>query len=262
MGAQDIGIFELIIAYATLLISIGILRFLKINLFKDLVTSFSRMTIQLLLVGLYLSYIFKYNSLWLNCLYILIMMAAANHSLLKNSGLKLQLFSFTFPSLLIGIGGVLAYFTLLVFKPEPMYDAKYMIPVAGMLLGNSMNRTIVTLERFYNSIKQDNEGYVSLVTMGGSVSESIMPYFRTAYKAGIAPTLANFATIGLVSLPGMMTGQILGGSTPMVAIKYQIVILLAIYIATEISTILAVLFSLKRGFNRFGFLRHEIFKNS
>lgn len=260
MGAQDIGIFELIVAYCTLIISLLVMRALKINLYKDFIISFTRMTIQLFLVGLYLSYIFSFNNFALNCIYVLIMMAVANHSLLNSSGLKLKLFSFTFPSLVIGIGSVLLFYTVLVFKPTPLYDAKYLIPVAGMLLGNSMGRTIITLERFYNSIKNDEEGYASLVTMGGSVKETTMPYFRAAYKAGIAPSLANYATIGLVFLPGMMTGQILGGSSPMVAIKYQIVIILAIYIATEISTLLAVFLSLKRGFNSFGFLRHDIFK--
>ena len=129
-----------------------------------------------------------------------------------------------------------------------------------MLLGNSMRRTIITLERFYGSIRRDWEGYLSLVMMGATVSEASKPYLRTAYKAGLEPMLANTATMGLVFLPGMMTGQILGGSSPAMAIKYQIVIMLAITAAAELSTLLSVRLSLRRAFDAWGYLRQELFR--
>ena len=188
------------------------------------------------------------------------MLAVANVSVLKGSGLRLALFAHTFPALLVAIGATLAYFTIFVFDPEPLYDAKYMIPVAGMLLGNSMRRTIVTLERFYTSIRRDPEGFAALLTMGATVREAARPYLRNAYSAGIGPVMASLATMGLVSLPGMMTGQILGGSSPAVAIRYQIAIMLAIFVATEIATLLSILLSLRRSFDAYGFLRPGVFR--
>ncbi len=261
MGSKDISFFSMLLAYAIIFGSLYIFRFLRINLFRELIISVGRMGLQLFLVGLYLTVLFRWNDATLNVLYILVMLAVANYSVLRNSGLKMEFFAYTLPALVIGVGLTLLYYSLLVFSPEPAYDAKYIIPIAGMLLGNSMTRIIVTLERFYATIRQDAEGYASLLTMGATVKEAMLPYFRTAYKAGISPALANMATMGIAFLPGMMTGQILGGASPMVAIKYQIAIVLAIFVATELSTMLVVFFSLRRGFDRAGFLRTGIFKD-
>ncbi len=180
--------------------------------------------------------------------------------LLRGSGLSLRLFFVTYPALLLAVGLVLAYFMLLVFAPDPVLDARYVIPVAGMLLGNSMNRAIITLERFYSDIRADQAGYVSLVAMGATLREATAPYLATAYRAGLAPSLANTANIGLVFLPGMMTGQILGGSEPMTAIEYQIAIILAIFVTTELASLLAIRFSMIRGFDDLGFLDPSVFR--
>ena len=257
---NDISMFNMMLTVATIVLTFIIFYILKINLFKEAVISAGRMTIQLFLVGIYLSWIFRFNHPFINIAYILFMAAIANYTLIKNSGLRLNLFNYTFPALLIGLSTVLVYFMFFVYTPTPIYDAKYLIPIAGMLLGNSMTRAIVTFERFYNSVKDDSEGFASFIVMGGTVREAIIPYLRTAYKAGISPSLANMATIGIVFLPGMMTGQILGGSPPIVAIKYQITISLAILAATELSTLLMILFSLKKGFDSYGFLNMNVFK--
>ena len=118
------------------------------------------------------------------------MIAVANYSLLKSSGLSRVFFAYTFPALLLAIGAVLTYYIVYVFTPVPLYDARYVIPVAGMLLGNSMRRTIITLERFYSSIRQDIDGYSSYIAMGATVREAASPYIAEAYRAGLSPALA------------------------------------------------------------------------
>ena len=260
MGSVDIQITGMIFAFVPLLLSFGLLSVLGLRRHATLAISFGRMTVQLWLVGLYLSYIFAWNHWAVTFGYVLLMLAVANVSLLQGSGLRFVMFRYTFPALLLGMGLTLTYFTLLVFRPEPLHDARYVIPLAGMLLGNSMNRTIITLERFYSAIRSEHEGYASVVTMGATVREATAPYLRTAFRAGFEPFVANVASVGLVFLPGMMTGQILAGSPPDVAIKYQIVVMLAILVATELSTVLSVVFSLRRSFDDYGFLRTDIFK--
>lgn len=262
MGAHDISNTGLALATCSLLVSVIVYSLTKVGLAKDLFISMGRMGVQLSLVGLYLTGVFQLNHPVVNIGYIFLMMAAANYSVLKNTGLRRSMFFFTFPATFISIGAVTVYFMTLVFKPNPLYDARYLIPIAGMLLGNSMNRTIVTLERFYSSVKKDESSYCSLVAMGATVNEASTAYLKTAYRAGLGPALANLATMGIVSLPGMMTGQILGGSDPLVAIKYQIAIILAIYVATDLSALLSISFSKKKGFTRYGFLNNDIFKNS
>ena len=257
-GARDIDHWGLILAFVPVLLSLVVLGLLGIRRKRELLVSIARMGVQLWLVGLYLTYLFTWNHIAVTAGYILLMLAVANVSVLRGSGLRLQLFAYTLPALFVAIAATLAYYTVFVFVPDPLYDARYLIPIAGMLLGNCMRRTIVTLERFYRSIRNDPEGYAALLTMGATVPEASMPYLRDAYAAGIGPVLASIATMGLVSLPGMMTGQILGGSPPDVAIKYQIVIMLAIFIATEIATLLSIFLSLRRSFDAYGFFRPEV----
>jgi putative ABC transport system permease protein len=94
--------------------------------------------------------------------------------------------------------------------------------------------------------------------MGGSRLQALKPFFRESFVASVNPILASMATIGIVSLPGMMTGQILGGSIPMVAIKYQIIIMLAIFYTQFFSVFLSLFFSIKLGFDDFDVLRKEL----
>lgn len=259
MGAADISTLGMVLAYLPLVLTLLVFRMLRIRMVGTLLVSLGRMSVQLGLVGLYLTVLFRFDHPALNVGYVLFMTAVANYTVLRSSGLSLRFYTATLPALVVAIVAVLSFYTLLVFRPEPLYSARYMIPIAGMLLGNSMNRCIVTVERFYSSIRRDREGFAAYVTFGATVREAATPYLRSAYRAGIAPVLANAATMGLVSLPGMMTGQILGGSEPAVAIKYQIAIILAIFAATELATVLSVLLSLRRGFDRFGFLREGMF---
>ncbi|MBN2717806.1 MAG: ABC transporter permease [Deltaproteobacteria bacterium] len=260
MGAHDISNLGLVLAACSLTVSVAVYALTKVGLTKNLFISMGRMGIQLALVGLYLTGLFGLNHPAVNIGYILLMMGAANYSVLKNSGLKQSMFMYTFPATLFSVGAVATYFMLLVFQPTPLYDARYLIPIAGMLLGNSMNRTIVTMERFYSSVKKDESGYSALIAMGATVTEATSANLKVAYRAGLGPALANLATMGIVSLPGMMTGQILGGSDPAVAIKYQVAIILAIYVATDLSALLCITFSKRKGFTPFGFLNHSIFK--
>jgi putative ABC transport system permease protein len=260
LGASDIAWHGMLAAYAVLIVSLLLLRITRVRLARELLVAVARMSLQLYLVGFYLSALFELNSPLVNVAWVLVMVAAANLSLLRGSGLSLRLFFVTYPALLLAVGLVLAYFMLLVFTPDPVLDARYVIPVAGMLLGNSMNRAIITLERFYSDIRADQAGYVSLVAMGATLREATAPYLATAYRAGLAPSLANTANIGLVFLPGMMTGQILGGSEPMTAIEYQIAIILAIFVTTELASLLAIRFSMIRGFGDLGFLDPSVFR--
>jgi putative ABC transport system permease protein len=260
MGANDIPILGMALALASVLASLVVYRITRVGLEKELLISVGRMTLQLAVVGVYITFIFELNHPAVNIGYIFLMVGVANYSLLRNAGMVTKMFRYTFPALLLAVFSVIAYFFVFVFRPTPLYEAAYLIPVAGMLLGNSMNRTIVTMERFYNAVKRGEERYAALLAMGATLREATAPFLKEAYRAGLAPSLANMAAMGIAFLPGMMTGQILGGSSPTVAVKYQIAIVLAIFVSTDIASILCITFSMRRGFDRFGFLRNDIFK--
>jgi putative ABC transport system permease protein len=237
-----------------------ILRWTGVPLVRQMFMATGRMTVQLVLVALYLEFIFRINSFWVNCGWVLIMIVIANLNITHSAGLKLQRL---FPALLAGLAAgtlpVVGFFVCVSVRPEPFYDARYLIPISGMVLGNCLRANVVALERFYSAIRANTREFITYLSLGATRQEACRPYLRQALQASITPTLSTMATIGLVSLPGMMTGQILGGSLPMTAIKYQIAIMLAIFCATVITVFANVLFSQRTAFTPYGLLDPDIF---
>jgi putative ABC transport system permease protein len=217
------------------------------------------MSIQLLLVGIYLKMLFDLNNPWLNGLWILIMLLVADVSILRRAGLKVRYFALaTFTAVASSILFSTAYLVILVIQPTHYYDAHYIVPLAGMILGNCLQGNVIALERFYSSLRKNENEYTTFLMLGATRWEAVRPYFRDAVKAAINPTIASMATMGLVSLPGMMTGQILGGSEPWLAVKYQIAIMICIFTSTTIASILNLKFSLTIAFNAFDVLKNEL----
>jgi len=259
MGAHDIGILSLALLLVFLIPVLWLGGRFKLSLNRTILWSILRMSIQLSLVGLYLKYLFKFNLAWVNVLYILVMVAVAAYSVLKSSRLKLsKLFGPVFLSILLPVGTVLLFINSFVVRIDNIFDAKYLIPICGMLLGNSMRNNIIGLSNFYAGLRENEKIYLYSIALGGRRMQALAPYFQASVIASINPILASMATIGIVSLPGMMTGQILGGSIPMVAIKYQIVIMLGIFYTQFFSVCLSLLFSIQLGFDEFDVLRKEL----
>jgi putative ABC transport system permease protein len=188
------------------------------------------------------------------------MISIACQAIIRSSNLKITLFFIpVFFSLLIPFTIILVFFNGVVVRIDNLFEAKYMIPIGGMLLGNCLRSIIIGLNNFYSGIQKDEKTYLYSISLLNNRIPALKPYFTRSFLAAITPTLASMATIGLVSLPGMMTGQILGGSMPTVAIKYQIAIMFSIFYTEYFSTMLSVLFSLKVGFNELDGLNHDIF---
>jgi putative ABC transport system permease protein len=260
MGARDLSILSLVSLAVFLIPVFFINRRLGLGINRTMVTSVVRMCVQLSFVGLYLEFLFRFNSPVLNTVYLLIMISIACQSIVRSSRLRVKkLFIPVFLSLAIPFVMVLFFFNAVVVRIDNLFEAKYLIPIGGMLLGNCLRSIIVGLNGFYSGIRKDEKVYLYSLSLLGSRIQALMPYFRENFLAAVTPTLASMATIGLVALPGMMTGQILGGSIPMVAIKYQIAIMFSIFYTEYFSTILSVLFSLKVGFNSLDVLNRDIF---
>lgn len=260
MGAQDLSILSLVSLLVFLLPIFFINRRLGLAINKTMISSILRMCFQLSFVGVYLEFLFRFNSPVLNTVYLLIMIAIACQSIVRSSHLKVQKFFIpVFFSLLVPFVILLFFFNAVVVRIDNLFEAKYLIPIGGMLLGNCLRSMIIGLNGFYSGIKKDEKVYLYSISLMGSRIHALMPYFKEHFLAAITPTLASMATIGLVALPGMMTGQILGGSLPIIAIKYQIAIMFSIFYTEYFSTILSVLFSLKVGFNELDVLNQDIF---
>ncbi|HOF00240.1 MAG TPA: iron export ABC transporter permease subunit FetB [Spirochaetota bacterium] len=245
-GATDIKLPFMLIGFLTLAIPITLSLIYKINITREIAVSVARMTVQLALVGIVLQYLFKWNYLWLTSIWFIFMIGVADFNILKKTKIKIKKMPFfIFISITISVTSILAFLIIVVIRPTPLYDAKHLIPLGGMILGNSMNGISLALERFYSALTKNKKEYYSYISMGANSDEGSARFCKEAYRAALIPTISNMATLGLVSLPGMMTGQILGGSEPTVAIKYQIIIMIAIFSSTSISALLSLKF-LKR----------------
>ena len=232
----DINWFELALFSLILLIPLTINKRYKLGIAKDTVISVVRMTVQLVLVGVYLEYLFKLNSLAVNLLWLAIMIVVGASSIVSKTNLpKKPLMWPLIAGLSSSLFPLLAAIAFGLVKPEPFYNAQYMIPLAGMLLGNSLSSNIVALQNLFTAFEQRKSEYEAAISLGASPKYASFPFLQEALRKSLAPILASMATTGLVTLPGMMTGQILGGASPMVAIKYQLVIMLAIFVMLSVS---------------------------
>ncbi len=257
----DINYLRLFLGYALMLIPIGILWYYKTGLVKDTIIATLRMTVQLLLVGLYLEYIFKLNNAWLNIAWLIIMATLATSTIIRRTGLKYKYFlAPILISTLISILIIDAYFLGIVIKLDNVFDARYLIPITGMLLGNTIRNVIISLNAFYNRIDDEQNLYRWYLANGATRKEALLPFMRDALKKAFNPVIANTAIMGLISLPGMMTGQILGGSNPNVAVKYQIMLMITIFSSGILNVLLSIRFSNRFAFDHYGNLRKEIFR--
>ncbi|WP_298772788.1 ABC transporter permease [uncultured Shewanella sp.] len=249
----EISWLELSLFGFILLIPLGINYFLKLALTQEIIISALRMAIQLVLVGLYLQYLFTLNSLWVNVLWLLLMALIGTSSIIGKSHLpKKPLFIPIFSGLLAGLIPLLFIILIGLLSPSPIYSAQYLIPLAGMLLGNSLSGNIVALQRLFSAFEDRKVEYEGLLALGASPRQAAFPFIQAAVQQALAPSLASMSTTGLVTLPGMMTGQILAGVDPIIAIKYQLVILIAIFVMIILSVTTALLLTTRKLINPSG----------
>ena len=242
-----------------LIIPILIDKYLDTKFLKSTFISAGRMVIQLILVGFYLTYVFDLNNIFLNILWILIMAGVANFSILNHTGLKIKKFFFLNYIILIFSVAVIQLSLLIVFDIKTIFSARYLIPLEGMILGNILRCNIIGVDRFFSEIRKRKDEYILYISLGATPNEAVKSFWRSAYITALKPQLASLATIGLVSLPGMMTGQMLGGTEPLTAVKYQILIMTAIFTSASLTIFLSLFISCKKVFDSFGRIREDIF---
>lgn len=230
------------------------------SLITDTLFACARMVGQLFLVGILLRYIFTSHNLALMIVWITAMVLFASSTVVKNCKLNLRLIYMpvvaAFCATLLFSMGYLHFFVLRAYN---FFDPRFFIVIGGMLLGNSLKCTIIGLTHFYSTLKTAQKQYQYTLSLGASTYEAIMPYVRSSLSASIRPTVATMASMGIIFIPGMMTGQMLGGSAPTVAIKYQIMIMVAIYVVGMLSTALAIILSTRISFDPYGMLKDTVF---
>ncbi|NRF14152.1 ABC transporter permease [Vibrio coralliilyticus] len=249
----DISWPLLALFFCTLTIPVLISRYYRLNIEREALISVARMTVQLLLVGVYLQYLFTINSLLVNVLWLLVMTLIGASSIISKAKLPRKPLMYPVTAgLLVGLLPILILICVVIVQPQPLFNAQYLIPLAGMLLGNSLSGNIVALQNMFTSIDTRRSEYEAALALGASPHFATLPFVRESIKKSLAPTLASMTTSGLVTLPGMMTGQILGGASPLIAIKYQLMIMVAIFVMLSVSISLTLSLSVQSCINKEG----------
>ena len=218
---QTLPALNLSFAFIPVLLVLFILYRWSLNVTNALY-SVGRMLIQLLLVGYVLTTLFASESAWIVVLVMLIMVMSASWIALGTvKEYRLILYRHAFQSIFIGGGATLLLVTQVVIPLDPWYEAHYMIPLAGMIFANSMNSVSLAAERLHAELQH-----------GKSYAQAR----KTAFNAAFIPTINSLFAVGLVALPGMMTGQILSGISPITAAHYQIVVMCMMFGSAGLST--------------------------
>jgi putative ABC transport system permease protein len=133
-----------------------------------------------------------------------------------------------------------------VIGVDPWYDPRYLIPIGGMILGNAMTGASLAGERFQGELRARVDEVETLLALGFSGLEAVRDLYRSAIRAAMIPTINAMLAVGIVQLPGMMTGQILSGTSPLIAVKYQALVMLMITCAVALSSFLFLRLALRR----------------
>ncbi len=260
METIDISVYSLLLAFLLLAVPVILSRLYGLDLIKPLLTSAGRMTVQLVLIGVFLKYLFLWNKAYINLSWLIVMILVAVFSAIRGSSMKPgKILVPVFISFAIATFAVIFYINIFVIRLDYIFDARYLIVLGGMLLGNSLRGNIIGISAFYKNIKKDTKRFLYTLSLGATFNEAILPYLRESVQLALKPTLASMATMGIVALPGMMTGVILGGTSPEVAIKYQIMIMIGIVVSTITSVFLTIFLTLRVCFSKYGTLNQDIF---
>ncbi len=259
--APQITILALLASF--LLLSIPIFAFarLRLPLIRGTVVAVLRMSGQLLLVGFFLHYLFDLDHPAITLAWVLLMILFAAGSVVRNCELPLSKFlPPTAFSMLTVTLFLLWYFLVIVMSRPHMLEIRYAVAIGGMLLGNSLRGNIIGVGGLRDNLQDNYDLYYYRLALGASQMEALKPFLQRAVAAAAKPTLAGMTTMGIVFLPGMMTGQILANESPLAAVRYQIAIMLAIYVCTIAGVALNLLFIVRGNFDAGGLPDEDFLK--
>ncbi len=234
------------IALAALLIVAngGLSIALRLGLERQLFVASVRMVVQLGLVALVLNILFEVQSpLWTGLVIVVMILFAGREIAARQDRSFAGFWSYGLGTLTMLVATVVV--TLLALttqvQPDPWYDARYAVPLLGMIMGNTMTGVSLGLDTLTSRAARERGAIEAQLALGRPRDVALKPLVRDALRAGFMPMINAMAATGLVSLPGMMTGQILAGADPAEAVKYQLLIMFLIGGATGLGVLMAVL---------------------
>ncbi len=246
----ELSYYQVALAAGLVLVNGAISVVLKLELERRLLIAAVATVVQLLLIGLVLEWVFRVDR-WYVVLGMMTIMtlvagdAATRRTKMRYPGIRARSIGATWASSWL----VAAIALGAIVRVHPWYTPQYAIPLLGMILGNTLNGVSLGLDRLGGELSSRRDQVESLLALGASRWEAARGPIRQAVRTGLIPTINAMMVVGIVSLPGMMTGQLLAGTSPVEAVKYQVVIMFLIASGTALGTVSVVLLSYRRLFN-------------
>ena len=226
MGTIDISYLSLGIGLLLLLIPLFYIWKFKTGLLRATVIGTARMIVQLFFIGIYLNYLFLWDNPWINFLWVIVMIFVASQTALARTQLKRKILLLPISAgFLCSVVCVGLYFIGIVLRVENVFSARYFIPIFGILMGNMLSSNVIALNTYYSGLKREQQLYRYLLGNGATKAEAQAPFIRQA---------------------------ILGGSSPNVAIKYQMMIMVITFTASMLSLMITISLASRKSFDAYG----------
>ena len=252
MSVISLTALDLTIAAALVLLLAGLSLIMKLGLARSVVVAGSRMTIQLLLIGLVLRALFENVRLSWIVPVVAVMIGISGYEVVRRTRYRVAGpwgYAIGTASMFLSSFILTVFALIVIIGPTPWYHPQYAIPLLGMVLGNTMNGISLAMDHLTSSVVRDRRVIEAQLALGYTSYRAISGFRRESMRVGLIPIINAMSAAGIVSLPGMMTGQILSGTPPVEAVKYQILIMFLIAGITGLGTLIAVVLLTRRMFD-------------
>jgi putative ABC transport system permease protein len=240
-GLIELDLVGMGFALGLMMLAIGLSAWQKLGLEWNLAMATGRTVVQLLVVGYLLALVFALRNPWAVIAVIAVMTSIAAVVARNRISQKIpQIIPIVGGSIAFSTALTLAYVSLLVLRLDPWYEPQYLVPLAGILLGNAMNAAALAGERFVSTLNNSQLEIETHLSLGATPQQATRLYRQEAIKAGLIPTLNSMMVVGIVTLPGIITGQILGGVDPLNAALYQMLVMFILAFTTLLTAVLLI----------------------
>jgi putative ABC transport system permease protein len=246
MRYVDVTLPRLAIALVFIAIAIAVSARLGLKLGGRLVVGALRAAVQLVAIGYFLVFLFAHEAPQTVMPVLAVMLAVAAFTSarrIEHAPKGRSLFPHALASIGAGAAVALVPLFVLILPLHPWFEARYVIPISGMMLSNAMNVVAQVFERIFAQAHAERATIEQMLALGASPRQALELHSGAAVRAALIPTINGLLTVGLVSLPGMMTGQIVSGTAPESAVRYQLVIMYQLVVVAAVSGAVAAFFA-------------------
>ena len=242
----EISNTSLLFATGLVLVALGVVYKEKLGLGKEILWGVFRAVIQLVIVGYVLGYVFKLDNIFVTVIMALVIVFNASYNAAKRSQGIPKAFKISFLAIMTATALTLA---ILLLSGSVVFTPSQVVPISGMIASNSMIAIGICYRNLNSKFTDQRQQILEKLALGADLKQASISIVRDSIKAGMSPTIDSAKTVGLVSLPGMMSGLMFAGVDPAHAIKYQIMVTFMLLSTTSIASVIASYLAYKGFYN-------------